>query len=401
MAQSKSKVPESAKAKDPQKELRRKTFLAALILLVPFLGVMYLIFGGGSGAPQPGEGSFNMTVPEGRSSGIEASKQKALERVAAERQQNERSRLFDDNDFSLLAEAKSAAEPAPGQAIARSRQAHSQAAQVVSSFYAAPAPDPQVEALRRQVAELSEKLETTPPAPDPLALAEKQYALAAKYLHGEMSGTPAAAEESATGPAASVRGARAGVVSTLARFEPDTLAAMGRERNLGFNTPVGRTASEGRHGIRVCVDEDQTLTSGGRIRMRLVESIVVAGHRIEAGSILFGIASIDNQRMKIHVGSISQHGEVIPVSMDAYDLDGAAGLYVPDSQERTALKDAAAAIGSGFGSSISFTRGAGQQVAMDLARGAMTGGTQYLASKMRQVKVSVKAGYQIILLSKE
>ena len=31
----------------------------------------------------------------------------------------------------------------------------------------------------------------------------------------------------------------------------------------------------------------------------------------------------------------------------------------------------------------------------------MTGGTQYLASKMRQVKVSVKAGYQIILLSKE
>ena len=105
--------------------------------------------------------------------------------------------------------------------------------------------------------------------------------------------------------------------------------------------------------------------------------------------------------MKIHVGSISQHGEVIPVSMDAYDLDGAAGLYVPDSQERTALKDAAAAIGSTFGSSISFTRGAGQQVAMDLARGAMTGGTQYLASKMRQVKVSVKAGYQIILLSKE
>lgn len=401
MAQSKSKVPESAKAKDPQKELRRKTFLAALILLVPFLGVMYLIFGGGSGAPQPGEGSFNMTVPEGRSSGIEASKQKALERVAAERQQNERSRLFDDNDFSLLAEAKSAVEPAPGQAIARSRQAHKEAAQVVSGFYAAPAPDPQVEALRRQVAELREKLETTPPAPDPLALAEKQYALAAKYLHGEMYGTPAAAEESATGPAASVRGDRVGVVSTLARFEPDTLAAMGRERNMGFNTPVGRTASEGRHGIRVCVDEDQTLTSGGRIRMRLVESIVVAGHRIEAGSILFGIASIDNQRMKIHVGSISQHGEVIPVSMDAYDLDGAAGLYVPDSQERTALKDAAAAIGSSFGSSISFTRGAGQQVAMDLARGAMTGGTQYLASKMRQVKVSVKAGYQIILLSKE
>ena len=32
--------------KDPQKEQRKKTVLAALILLVPFLGCMYLIFGG-------------------------------------------------------------------------------------------------------------------------------------------------------------------------------------------------------------------------------------------------------------------------------------------------------------------------------------------------------------------
>ena len=32
--------------KDPQKERRKKTVLAALILLVPFLGCMYLIFGG-------------------------------------------------------------------------------------------------------------------------------------------------------------------------------------------------------------------------------------------------------------------------------------------------------------------------------------------------------------------
>ena len=31
----------------------------------------------------------------------------------------------------------------------------------------------------------------------------------------------------------------------------------------------------------------------------------------------------------------------------------------------------------------------------------MTGGTQYIASKLRQVKVTVKAGYQIILISKE
>ena len=74
---------------------------------------------------------------------------------------------------------------------------------------------------------------------------------------------------------------------------------------------------------------------------------------------------------------------------------------MPDSEERTAAKEAAASVGAGLGSSISFTTGAGQQVAMDLVRGALTGGTQYVASKLRQVKVRVKAGYRLLLISNQ
>ena len=36
-------------------------------------------------------------------------------------------------------------------------------------------------------------------------------------------------------------------------------------------------------------------------------------------------------------------------------------------------------IGGGLGTSISFARSAGQQVAMDITRGLMQGGSQYLA----------------------
>lgn len=383
----------SAAAKDPQQELRRKTLMAALVLSVPFLGVMYLIFGGGPDSPAPGQNSLNMSVPEGRSPGIEASKQKALERVTAERQQTERTRLFDDQDFSLLAQPAPAPQPAVPEAVARSQQAHRQAQQAVSGFYTSPAPDPQVEELRRQVQQLTEQLEAQPPAADPLVLAEKQYALAAKYLHGS-SGTAAAAVPTQTVAAEPVRSARASVVSSLAPPRQDSTRG-------GFITPVGEVAERLQGGIRVCVDEQQTLVSGERIRLRLRDAILVAGREIPAGSILYGLATIGGQRMKVQVSGIHYRGEVLPVRMDAYDLDGGEGLYIPDSDERTALKDAAAAIGSSFGSSISFTRGAGQQVAMDIARGAMTGGTQYLASKLRQVKVTVKAGYQIIFLSKE
>lgn len=82
-------------------------------------------------------------------------------------------------------------------------------------------------------------------------------------------------------------------------------------------------------------------------------------------------------------------------------MDGQAGLFVPNTAERQAIKEAAANIGSGFGSSISFTNNASQQLAMDLTRGVLTGGSQYLATKMREIKVTVKANYQILLISKK
>lgn len=274
----------------------------------------------------------------------------------------------------------------------------------MNEFYTSPKPDPRNEELQRQVEELKAQLDAKAPAPpDPMALAEKQYALAAKYLgKGGAEESKSATIEAKKPVVQPVRSLGEGVVSTLAAIEPDSLlAVLGQERNLGFNTAVG-SASEGRHqGIRVCVDEEQTLTSGDRIRLRLTEAIEVAGNTLQAGSVLFGTATIEGQRLLVKVSSIELNGNIIPVELSAYDLDGGKGLYIPDSKERTAAKDAAASIGSGLGSSISFARGAGQQVAMDVVRGAMTGGTQYIASKLRQVKVTVKSGYQIILISKD
>ena len=61
----------------------------------------------------------------------------------------------------------------------------------------------------------------------------------------------------------------------------------------------------------------------------------------------------------------------------------------------------AANIGGSFGTSISFARSASQQLVMDVTRGVLSGGSQYLATKMREVKVAVKANYQLLLISKK
>lgn len=104
--------------------------------------------------------------------------------------------------------------------------------------------------------------------------------------------------------------------------------------------------------------------------------------------------------MAVTVNSIESGGNILPVELTAYDMDGQAGLFVPNTAERTAMKEAAANIGGSFGTSISFARSASQQLVMDVTRGVLGGGSQYLATKMREVKVAVKANYQLLLISK-
>ena len=98
---------------------------------------------------------------------------------------------------------------------------------------------------------------------------------------------------------------------------------------------------------------------------------------------------------------IESGGNIIPVQLTAHDTDGQAGLNIPNSLEREAAKEAVASVGSSGISSISVTHNAGQQAAMDLVRGAMSAGSQYLNAKMREVKINLKAGYQLLLISKE
>ena len=105
--------------------------------------------------------------------------------------------------------------------------------------------------------------------------------------------------------------------------------------------------------------------------------------------------------MAVTVNSIESGGNILPVELVAYDMDGQEGLFVPNTAERPAMKEAAANIGGSFGTSISFARSASQQLVMDVTRGVLGGGSQYLATKMREVKVVVKANYQLLLISKK
>ena len=94
-------------------------------------------------------------------------------------------------------------------------------------------------------------------------------------------------------------------------------------------------------------------------------------------------------------------GRTFAVEAVAYDLDGQPGLNVPNSRERTALKEALASVGQTAGTSVNVTRSAGQQVLSELARGGLQASSQYVAGKLREVKITLKANHQLLLISKQ
>jgi len=52
------------------------------------------------------------------------------------------------------------------------------------------------------------------------------------------------------------------------------------------------------------------------------------------------------------------------------------------------------------GTSLMLTQSAGQQVAADLSRGVVQGISGYFSKKVRTPKVTLKAGHQVFLVSK-
>lgn len=167
--------------------------------------------------------------------------------------------------------------------------------------------------------------------------------------------------------------------------------------NAGFITAVGAGYETGRNTIKACIYEDIEVANGERVMLKLLEPLQAGNTTIPKNQLIAGTARIQGDRMDIIVNSIEFAGNIIPVHLKVFDTDGVNGIYCPGSLELTAAKEAAANAGSGIGS-ISIAKSAGQQIAMDVTRSVMQGGSQLLSRKMRMVKVTLKANYQVLLL---
>ena len=386
-----------------ERQRKRKVLLFAAILGCIFLVAMWLIFRPAPVKPQEGAAGINTSVPDGKAQATVGDKRKAAEQLRNEEQQQKRMMTLGDNLFSLLDDGiKTAEEPAPADNPAqRAAEANRAMQRQVQGFYAAPQRNAEVEALKEQVAALQSQLDAERQQPDPLELAKEQYKLARKYLGG---GT--AVGEEAVEQAKQRKDSRLSVMRPVREGEVeastlDTRADFTVERNLGFLTAAGGVAHADTPTVRACVASTQVIRAGSTVQLRLLEAVRIDGVTIPRNTPLYGLATISGMRLQVTVSSVEYGGRIFAVEAVAYDLDGQPGLNVPNSRERTALKEALASVGQTAGTSVNVTRSAGQQVLSELARGGLQASSQYVAGKLREVKITLKANHQLLLISKQ
>ncbi len=146
------------------------------------------------------------------------------------------------------------------------------------------------------------------------------------------------------------------------------------------------------NAVNAVIHQDQDIVSGSVIKLRLSDSIYVAGRLIPKNEFIYGIAAVEGERLKIDIATLRYRNAILPVTLTAYDLDGLEGLYIPGAITRDAVK-------SGTEEAIQSL----QVLSMDPSVSAQVAGAGIQAAKglfskkAKQVRVKIKAGYKLLL----
>ena len=427
-----------------EEKQRRKKFVIYPLMFLLFAGCMWLIFAPSKKEEEQDSQGFNTEMPGPQASELIGDKKKAYEKEMMEQKEQERSRAMQSlssmfgemtggqpvqsseelalkTDLSERDNGFGSRTTAPQEGFHASASAYQDINRTLGSFYEAPREDPEKEEMRTRLKELESRMSAEQQSPaitvnDQMALLEKSYQLAAKYMPAGGNGQSASVTHTSGNETASerkavstgrngkamafpVRQVSGQVVSALAQPMSDSTfrSEYVKERNYLFQTAVGTISQTERNTISACVHNNQMVMDGQTVRFRLLEPMSVSGREIPRNALVVGTAKLQGERLAIVISSLEYSGNIIPVELSVYDTDGQAGIFIPGSMERSAAKEIVAGMGTSAGSSMNFSTNAGAQLAADLGKGLIQGTSQYFAKKMRTIKVHLKAGYKVLL----
>lgn len=154
-------------------------------------------------------------------------------------------------------------------------------------------------------------------------------------------------------------------------------------------------------GISAILDEGVKVVQGSRVRIRLLEDVIIGEYKLQAGNYLYGVVTgFTAQRVMITINSILLNGKPTKVNLSVYDNDGMEGFYIPKSAFRDYAKEAGSkasnqniTINSGAAGIAQFT----YKMLQDLYQSS----TQALGKNIRENRATLKYATQIYLVNKD
>ena len=416
-----------------EQKLRQKKMLVFPLMFIVFGLCMWFIFSPSKLENSKETKGFNTMIPMPKNKVLLDDKKAAFEQAKLEKDQSEQkhslqdlasmfgeeNQKLDDNEVNMESASsvnykqKNNRNRQPIVNIQSSNNAYRQINRNLGSFFES-SEDPESNKKNQNVTELSQNVQESnsrkSTIADQIELMEKSYQMAAKYIPQSQTvdgKNNQLANASLLSPKrkcqlSSISQQIEQAVSSL----PQTVDSIGldidqKPHNTGFNTPVGSSLEEERNTIKACIHESCSLINGKSVRLRLLEPMQIGTHMIPVNSMISGEAKIQRDRLEISIQSVEYRGIIIPVELTVYDTDGQEGIYIPGSMEINAFKEMMGSIGSNLGSNVSFNQSASQQLTSGLGKGLIQSGSQYLSKKFQTVKVKLKAGYNVLLLTNQ
>ena len=160
-----------------------------------------------------------------------------------------------------------------------------------------------------------------------------------------------------------------------------------------FDDPSVRYSSSAKVPFRCMFVRDQKVIDGQRVTVRLLEDYSADGVFVPANTHLAALCKVSD-RLELSVRSVEMNGRILPLQLVAYDTDGMAGIYCPETSasrnSRRASSDAISAANSTFGGLVG-----------DLANTVLRTGATIAKSASGELSVKVVSGYEFYLVKLE
>lgn len=156
--------------------------------------------------------------------------------------------------------------------------------------------------------------------------------------------------------------------------------------------------------ITAMIDETLKVKDGTRIRLKLLDDIIVNKIKLPKGTYLYAtVTGFGNQRIRATVTSILARNKFIRVSLSIYDNDGMEGFYVPQSAFRDFMKEAAAGavrqnmtINQNMGSTVN-----AESMALQALQNTIQSATNAISNNVRRNKAKIKYNTVVYLINTE